>query len=350
MNKQTIITALLALVWMTGQAKGHFRIEGQIGKPDYTGKVHIIDLLTNDTVSTTQVENGMIKPIEGKLTEIRMCKIEAADKSFQRHTLFIDKGVTHIEGCNEDGELRQSGTLVTDDLNSFDLAIKQNEEELRNGRRSAEEADSISDKLISDIIIRHKDDVLGIKILTGMAEVSLPPVLWLDLLEQTNPKFYAYPRLANYLSETKAKMEICARTWVGKPFIDFSVEYKGKTVRLSDYVGRGQYVLADFWASWCGPCKQQIPELTALHQQYKDKELILLGIAVRDKEENTEKAIDDLGIPYPQIINAQDIPASLYGVDAIPHTILFAPDGIIIARNIYGNELKAKLDEIFNDK
>ena len=348
--KQTIITAMLALGYIAGKGQIQYRIEGDIGKPDYTGEVHIIDLLTSDTVSKAQVKNGMLQPVEGKLTELRMCKIEAVDKSFQRYTLFIDEGMTHIEGCNDDGELRLSGTPVTDDLNSFNLAIKRNVEEQRNGTRSAEEADSISDKLISDIIIRHKDDVLGIKTLTGMAEVSLPPVLWLNLLEQMNPKFYSNRRLANYLSETKAKMEACARTWVGKQFIDFSVEYKGRNTRLSDYVGRGQYVLADFWASWCGPCKQQIPELTALFQQYKDRGLTILGIAVRDKEEKTERAISDLGIPYPQIINAQDIPASLYGIDAIPHTILFDPDGIIIARNIYGNELRAKLDEIFKDK
>ena len=75
--------------------------------------------------------------------------------------------------------------------------------------------------------------------------------------------------------------------------------------------------------------------------------MTVLGIAFRDKPEDTEKAIRELGISYPQIINAQDIPATLYGIDALPHTILFAPDGTIIAHNIYGEELKEKLAEIF---
>ena len=69
--------------------------------------------------------------------------------------------------------------------------------------------------------------------------------------------------------------------------------------------------------------------------------------AFRDKPEDTEKAIRELGISYPQIINAQDVPATLYGIDALPHTILFAPDGTIIAHNSYGEELKEKLAEIF---
>ena len=207
----------------------------------------------------------------------------------------------------------------------------------------------MGDKLISDFILRHKPDVLGLKVLTGMAVVSLPPAKWLELLGRMNPKFTENPKLAKYLSETKAKMEVCVRTWVGEPFVDFTLDYNGKQTRLSDYVGHGQYVLADFWASWCGPCKRQIPDLIAMYQQYKGKGFTVLGIAVRDKLEKTEHAIAALGIPYPQIINVQDIPATLYGVDAIPHTILFAPDRTIIARNIYGNQLKAKLAEIFGE-
>ena len=147
----------------------------------------------------------------------------------------------------------------------------------------------------------------------------------------------------------KKKAEAALSQKEGEMFRDFAVEYNGKTTRLSDYVGRGQYVLADFWASWCGPCRQQIPDLIGLYQQYKEKGLTVLGIAFRDKPEETEKAIRDLGILYPQIINAQDIPATLYGIDTLPHTILFAPDGTIIARNIYGEKLKEKLKEIFND-
>ena len=87
--------------------------------------------------------------------------------------------------------------------------------------------------------------------------------------------------------------------------------------------------------------------MIGIYQQYKKKGLTVLGIAFRDKPEESDKAIRELSIPYPQIINAQDIPTSLYGIDAIPHTILFAPDGTIIARAIYGEELNAKLEEIF---
>ena len=135
-----------------------------------------------------------------------------------------------------------------------------------------------------------------------------------------------------------------------KPFTDFSVVYNGKTTHLSDYVGRGQYVLVDFWASWCAPCREEIPSIIAVYNKYKSKGLQVLGIAVTDKPAHTETAIKELGITYPQIINSQKIATDAYGIQAIPYSILLAPDGTILARGLRGEEIDAKLKEIFNDK
>jgi thiol-disulfide isomerase/thioredoxin len=133
-------------------------------------------------------------------------------------------------------------------------------------------------------------------------------------------------------------------------FKDFAIEDNGKTTRLSDYVGRGKYVLADFWASWCGPCRQEIPKLITLYENYKDKEFLVLGVAVQDKIEDSQKTISEMQIPYPQILNTQKIATDLYGIDIIPETILFAPDGTILARGLRGEELEQQLQKFFNDK
>ena len=157
------------------------------------------------------------------------------------------------------------------------------------------------------------------------------------------------PYLADDLKRTKAKLENQLTTVVGSKFVDFAVEYNGKTTRLSDYVGRGQYVLVDFWASWCGACRVEIPNIIATYNKYKDRGLKVIGIAVSDKSEATLKAIEEMKMPYPQIINSQKIASDRYGITEIPETILFAPDGTILARGLRGEDIDKKLKEIFPD-
>lgn len=143
------------------------------------------------------------------------------------------------------------------------------------------------------------------------------------------------------------RLEVTKKTAEGQMFTDFTIEQPdGTKASLSDYVGKGRYVLVDFWASWCGPCRGEIPNIKELYDKYHAKGLDVLGVAVWDKPEDTKKAIDELGIVWPQIINAQQIPTDLYGIQGIPHIILFAPDGTIVARDLRDEAMKEKVAEV----
>lgn len=125
----------------------------------------------------------------------------------------------------------------------------------------------------------------------------------------------------------------------GDMYTDFEVEYKGKVQRLSDYAGRGQYVLMYFWSSRGNRNNGRgIPEIAKLHKQYKDKGLIVLGIDSNTDPEDAEKAAKELGIPYPQIINGGRVPSESCGIAGIPSIIFLGPDGTILKRGAHEEE------------
>ena len=147
------------------------------------------------------------------------------------------------------------------------------------------------------------------------------------------------------IAKEKKSWLVQLETSEGKKFKDFSAEYDGKITKLSDYVGKGKYVLVDFWASWCGPCKAEIPNLINVYNKYKGNKFEVLGVATWDKPEDTKKAIEKMGIPYPQMLNAQKAGSDAYGINGIPQIILFGPDGTILKRNLRGEALEKAVAE-----
>ena len=145
------------------------------------------------------------------------------------------------------------------------------------------------------------------------------------------------------------RLEQLERTAIGAMFTDFTIEHgdaDGSPASLSDYVGKGKYVLVDFWASWCGPCKEEMPVLKEVYKCFKGDRFEIVGIAVSDKRADTEAIVPELGITWPVIYDAQSIPTEIYGINAIPHIILFGPDGRIVARELRGEKIAETLSPL----
>lgn len=136
----------------------------------------------------------------------------------------------------------------------------------------------------------------------------------------------------------------------GKKAIDFvSSGPDGNPVRFSDHLGKG-YVLLDFWAAWCGPCRKENPNIVAAFKKYKDNGFNVFGVSLDKDRESWLKAIKDDGLDWPQVSDLAfwdtEAPA-LYGVRFIPSNLLIDPNGVVVARNIKGEDLHLKLAEIF---
>ena len=154
------------------------------------------------------------------------------------------------------------------------------------------------------------------------------------------------------IQSSVARKEAEKATSEGQPFIDFAGKTPdGKDVKLSDYVGKGRWVLTDFWASWCGPCMGEIPNIKKTHETLSGDKFTVLGIAVWERGgDNTASAkkMAEMGMTWPQIFMGSDKTATeSYGIIGIPTMILFAPDGTIYKR---GESLRgAKMMETVRD-
>lgn len=144
------------------------------------------------------------------------------------------------------------------------------------------------------------------------------------------------------------RLVIIKRGTIGQTIKDFTQnDLDGKPVKFSDY--KGKYLFVDFWASWCGPCRAENPNVLKAYNAFKGKNFDVVGISLDDKADKWKEAVQKDGMPWKQLSDLKGFEneiSSYYGIQAIPSSFLLDTNGVIIAKDLRGTELHNKLKEI----
>ncbi|WP_437921787.1 redoxin domain-containing protein [Sphingobacterium sp. LRF_L2] len=153
-----------------------------------------------------------------------------------------------------------------------------------------------------------------------------------------------------YVSQFKEEAGKLKRLAVGQPAPEItSFTPNNKKINLSDF--KGKYTLIDFWASWCGPCRQENPNIVKQYQAFKDKGFTVLGVSLDNNPGSWMRAIEDDKLDWTQVSDLQAWNSPLvvdYKIKAIPTSYLIGPDGVILAKNLRGKELEDFLQKTLN--
>ncbi len=175
------------------------------------------------------------------------------------------------------------------------------------------------------------------------------------VVEELNKAFGESPTIKRIYKQYKANKEIIKARQplaMGSDAIDIALPNpKGDTLRLSDY--EGHYVLLDFWASWCGPCRRENPNVVNMYNKYKDKGFVIFSVSLDKSKSGWEKAIQQDGLVWDTHVSDlkywNSAPAKAYKVHSIPHSFLINPEGKIVDQNLRGEGLQNKLREIYGE-
>ena len=327
---------LASVAVLASCAKGEYRISGSL--KDFKGYGYEVDSVV------LHVDDGNVPVANEERIAAAIVETDSFYITGKTHRNVLAEVTFYLKKAGEQSPFRVPVVLepgqMTFDLREGFFAGTPLNNDFRDFRRKLMHMSSVEEALdvLDTVMATHKADPAGVLSLSLLVPY-ISPAQSLSYINNLSAEM----QQISMIKEMRSQLEAKGKSAEGQPFIDFEALYDGRVQRLSDYVGKGKFVLVDFWAPWCGPCRAEIPNLINIYNRYKGDKFDVIGVATWDKPNDTKRAIAEMGIPYPQIMNAQKAGSDAYDIEGIPEIILFGPDGTILKRGLRGEAIEAEV-------
>ena len=367
-NRTIFLFAAIILIFgacQNSKTEDQYRISGNFSNADHED-LYLIKRVKGKPVylDTAHVNNGAFE-FTGKLESPEILYI--SDKEIRKAVpVFVSNDNITIQGdWNDLKNVKIGGAPYQAEYDAFKKTIdpiNKEEDELYEKYKEAEEIgdeaakeaisdqyDELEDKkkeLIKDYVLQHPDTPVS-------AYLVVRSIYYFDLedLEEFVKSFDQSIQNSRYVQDLNKRVENLRKVAIGEKYTDISMpDTSGAMVSISDLDGK--YRLIDFWASWCGPCREENPNLVEVYHQYKDKGFTVIGIAFDNNAERWKKAIVDDKLEWLQMSDLkgwESKASEVYVISSIPSNVLIDPEGIIIDKNLRGKKLREKMAELLGD-
>lgn len=368
MKKLFLLLFLLASFYACNDHSLHnsYKITGRVFSDSMNGKtiylenyLWYIELSDKKILDSAVIQNKKFE-FKGRTDTSYMALISYDNRPLTR--VFVETGNINLEISEDPSESVVSGTKLNDLFKSYDenmKPIRNKINELIQYAQSQERTDEKENEIkrkyedltkeMLQVSVKFLDENPG-TILSAYILISIMP---LEIDEETIKRVYdkfdetvKNSTLGKVIQSEIEKMTL-KELAIGETFRDLTLKTpEDKNISISDFIGKGKYVLLDFWASWCGPCRNENPNIVSLYKEYKDRGFEIVGVSLDNNKNEWIKGIESDNITWPQMSDLKgwnSVATMKYKIRAIPYTILLDKEGKVIEINLRGEELRNKI-------
>ena len=359
MVKKVFMLAAFVIAAVPSMAQVKYAISGTFAENGK--KVYLIDQLTEKATDSTVVADGKFA-FTGTAPQDALLAVQAEKKKWM--TQFFNDGTPVIININ-DSTLK--GSPLNERLAKLTVEMDLPRRKMNMKTANMTKADILAhqDELVDEVNNVISSELAFSNKVFKEERNSLIPVAFCgyyfidqgveayDELVKEGVVFASHP----YLKYTRDELEAILKpkdspktAFIGQQYTDLEMaDPDGKMHKISDFVGEGKWVLVDFWASWCGPCRAEMPNVLEAYNKYHDKGFEVIGVSFDQKKEAWVKAVEQIKMPWLQISDLkgwQCAAAPIYKIDGIPDNILIDPQGKIVDRALRGKTLHTRLEQL----